>query len=242
LLCVAFVSGTARADALDDAAGSDVGRFAAEVAKRSLKRTRRSVTLGPIVGVAPGVTVDDGELDAQLSFGVGLLRYDIPLFPTPSRMKDILLGRARVVFEERVKAALVGGGPLTDDDKKRIARETWEEIKAEFLLEMRPRRLEKPSFELMVEVLHAFDAEAWDVRATAGFGVGPVYLAAGTSLQYDEGAALVIPLEISKPVLLSKGLRAPVINAFVRYELAATDREARTDRVFVGARFMLDVL
>ena len=80
------------------------------------------------------------------------------------------------------------------------------------------------------------------IRLMFGLGVGPVFLSAGPSARWAEGAALVIPVEISKPMLLSDSLRSPVVELFLRGELAATERDGREDVILLGARFMLDII
>jgi hypothetical protein len=242
LAALALLSAGARADEIDDVA-ADRMSFLREIGKRSLSRTRRSITLGPSIGVAPQVALDSNEADLQLSFGVDLLRYDIPPLPSPKRMADAIKARAKDEVARRLKAAATGGGDEpTAAERKRIAEQVWAEIKAELLLENRPRKLEKPSFALRLEVDHLVDAGSWNLRAMVGLGISKVFLSVGPGVEIDDGAALVVPIEASLPVLLTDGLRSPVVEPFLRAEVVATDRADRDDRLLLGARFLLDVL
>jgi hypothetical protein len=87
-----------------------------------------------------------------------------------------------------------------------------------------------------------FDGDAWDLRLMSGLGVGPVFVSARPSARYAGGAALVLPVEISKPMLLSDSLRSPVVEFYVRAELAASERAEREDVILAGARIMLDLI
>lgn len=226
----------------DDRARSLRTELAAEIGKRALRRGRRAITLGPYVGVAPGIGADAGDLDVAISGGLALLKYDIPLLPTRERLEEIVKSRFRAELVERLKDA-ARGGEVSGLDRDRIAREVWAEIKAELLLELAPKRWEKPSLLARLEVSRLPSAEAWDVRLMLGYGVGPVFLSAGPSLRYADGAAFVVPVELSKPMMLSRGLRAPVLDFFLRAELAVSGRDAgRQDVVLLGARLGLDVI
>lgn len=242
VLVVALAPSPASADQADAVFEDGAVEVVAELGKRSLRRARRGLTLGPFAGAAPAYGLDGGDFDLQLSFGVGLYRYKIPIVPTPARIKEIVVSRARAAYAERIKAMVTRGETLTDADHERVAREVWEEIKAEFLLELRPRKLEKPGLAVLLEATHLLDAEAWDVRGMVGLGVGPVFVKVGLSAQWRDGAALILPVELSVPVLLTDSLRSPVVDLFARAEWAATGRAEHPDVALLGARFLLDIL
>lgn len=86
------------------------------------------------------------------------MRFGIPPLPSVKRIVEIARGHAMKVLKERVRAAVSSGESLTEADLDRRARETMDDIKAEFLLELRPRRFEKPSLALRAEVGYLFDA------------------------------------------------------------------------------------
>jgi hypothetical protein len=245
-LIASLLGGLSRPSAADEVADSDIQQsraaLVAQIAKRSLARARRSLTLGPSISVAPLLTLDSNATDVQVSLGLDLLRYRIPPLPSPERMGELVKSRVRSEVARRLAARAVGGARPTSADRERIAREVWRDIKSELLLETQPRKLEKPGFALRLELDHMIDAGSWNVRLMAGIGVGPVFLSLGPGMEVDDGVALVFPIEISRPVLISRGLRSPVIEPFVRAEVVATDRSDREDRILVGARFLLDLI
>jgi hypothetical protein len=211
------------------------------MALNALRRTRRSLVLGPFVGIAPGASIDPFEGDIRLSFGVALYHLDIPPIPSPQRLVDILKSRARERFLSEL-ARVSTGGAIGDQAARDLADQVWEDIKAEFLLEHRPRRFEKPSFAILAEVEHLFGADAWELGALLAFGLGPVYFGAGPVGHFDGGADLYTAIELGLPIMLSRSLRTPLAHLFVRGDIATTDRDERADRLFGGVRLALDIL
>ena len=232
----------ARADVLDDLAGAETADLVKTFAKRALKRFRRSTTLGPMVGYTAGATLDGGDFESQISFGLGLLRYDIPVLPDPSRIKEILKERAIALVKERVKAAALRGEEPTEAMLEQWARDSWEAVKAELLHELRPRRFEKPKYNIRIEGNYGTESEAWAVRFLLGIGIGPVYLNVGQGLQVEDGAAGLFTVELSKPMLLTDGLNSPVLEFVVRLDVPENDRGDRPDVLLAGLRFYLDII
>jgi hypothetical protein len=243
LLTVLLAPRVVRADPLDDEIArllsADTLRLAGEVAQRGFERFRRSVTLGPTLSIAPAMTLDDErERDVQIAGGVALLRYRIP---TVDRIQDILLSNVKTAVIAQLRAAADRGEVLSEADRRRIVLETWTGIKDELVSKVQPRHLEKPQFALAGEVAYLTGDGAWDVRALVGIGIVRVFAAVGLALQYESDPRLLIPVELSLPVLLSDGLRSPVAQIFVRADFAVLG-DHQLDRAFVGVRFALDVL
>lgn len=213
------------------------------IAKRALTRARRAFALGPYVGIAPGLALAD-EISGEfsLSFGLGLYKYDIPITPSVSQLKDAIKERFLALVKEKIKALASKGQKPTKADIERFVRESWQEVKDELTLAYRPNRFEKPGFSIALEGLYLFAAGEWDVRAQVGLGVSVVQLSAGLSLHVGDGVNLVIPVEISKPMMLSRSVRAPTVHFFVRGDVAVTGRDEVPDRFFLGARFALDLI
>ncbi len=235
---IALATSSARAE--DDVQiPDDTGAFVETVGKNALTRARRSLTLGPMVGIAAGAGAIDGELDGQLTFGLSLMRYEIPLLPSGEGLRKRLMTRFRKEVARRIAAR---GGNVSDEDKRRIAREVWNDVKAELVAEMTPSRFERPGFGVRLEAARLFDSGVWDIRPMFGLGVGPVQVWAGPSLRIDDGAGFVVPLEVSKPMLATDGLRSPVVEGFARVELAVTRRDDFADVIMVGLRLTLDVI
>ena len=224
--------------------GSKVGELIKTVGKRAITRARRAFALGPYVGVAPGLAFDDNKtVDVSLSAGLGLYKYDVPIGPSMAQLKDAIKDRFLAVVKDKIKAFIKTGQKPGKGDIERFVKEAWEEVKNELMLAYRPSHFEKPGFSVALEGLYLFSAKEWDVRVQFGLGVSAIYLAAGLSLHGGNGVALVIPVEISKPLLLTRSVRAPTVHFFARADIAATGRGVVVDdRIFVGARFALDVI
>jgi hypothetical protein len=254
LLAVLLSSRSAHADSIDVEIGrildSDTMRLAYESARRGLQRFRRSATLGPTTTTSPAYALDTGEADLQLGIGLALLRYRIPTVPTEEELRALLLSTVKATVEAEFNARAERDEHLSEDDMKKVVADAWQQIKDRLLLELRPRRLEKPKLMLVGEIGYLLSDNAWDFRVMGGYGVGPVFLAAGAALHWDGGtnltsknsANLLIPLEVSVPVLLNHGLRAPVLQCFLRYDWPVTGTSNDQHRVFAGARLALDIL
>lgn len=208
------------------------------VAKRALRRGRRAFALGPFIGGGPAFATEGGDVDLHLTGGLALTRYDIDIFVSPDRIADLVKERALELLSER----LGNRAPPSRGDLERVVARVIEDVKRELLLGLVPRRFERPGFKLALEVDHLLDAGAWELRGLAGIGISRVFVTTGLVGQADDGLALVIPLELSVPMLLSDSLRAPAVEWFGRIDFAVTDRDARADRVVLGARLSLDVL
>jgi hypothetical protein len=238
----AVLSPLARAEVIRDLLDEKSRDFVKAAAVRALERTRRSLTLGPMIGAAPGVSLAEENVGLQLGLGLVLMRYKVPILLSEERLREIMVGRAQVLVAERARAAAASGLAPTEEQMKAWALETWEQLKAEMLRELRPRMFEKPSFRLAFELDYFTGGGAWDARASTGFGLGPVYLNLGTGVRIEDGAAGLLSAALSVPMLLSGGLNSPVVHWFLRYDLPYTGRSEHSDRIFLGAQLALDVL
>lgn len=237
----------AQADPLDQqimrAIDSDAVHFAAEATRRGFRRFRRSVTLGPTLSIGPSVDIDGGDsVRTYLAGGLALLHYDIPAIPTSEELRSMAIKTVASAVRAQVDAAADRGEVISEDEQRRLASEAWQRLRDRLLLDMTPRHLEEPKFSVTGEVGHLFDSNAWDVRAQFGLGVGPVFLAVGASLFYERKLMLVIPAEVSVPVLVTDGLNSPVVQLFARGEFPVTGGDDGVRRLVIGARFALDVL
>ncbi len=211
------------------------------VAKKTLANARRSIAFGPFMGAASG-NVMEGTSDYQLSAGIALYTFDVPVLPTAEDLAGVLLSRAKNALKERIDAAGADGTKPNDEDVERLARETWEEIKNEFMKDVRPKIFEKPVLALRGEVGYALDTEAWDIRTTLAIGIGPVYVTPGLALLVGHSAVVFLPMELSVPMVFGDSVRTPVVDIFLRFELAAHGRDENADRASLGARFLFDIL
>ncbi len=58
----------------------------------------------------------------------------------------------------------------------------------------------------------------------------------------NKGVGLDTDFELALPMTLSKGLRSPTVEFFLRASFANTKREERPDSAMLGARIMLDII
>jgi hypothetical protein len=212
----------------------------------TLSRARRAVAIGPTVGMAVPVVVEDGgDVDFTLSFGLGLYFFRVPVLPDPASVKDMVMARVKEKVQDHVKAMIAEGKPApTEAELEAYARQIFEEVKAEILgqLERRNSYFEKPRAGIDMEYTTIFGADSWQIRVTGGFAVGPVTL--GPSFSWDatgDGVARLAP-QLDWRVLLGRGPRAPVVDVFLRWDFSLYDRAIQPDQLTLGARFMLDII
>jgi len=220
-------------------ARADVAR---QIAQGTALRARRAFALGPLVGGAGTYLFDPGEFEGQLSFGLGLYWFDVPLVPDIQKLVE---ARAQALLKERVKQAMAGGGAPTQEDLAEWGREVYEEARDELLGKRGAKLVEKPRFALTFEGARVFRSEGWQVRASAGLGIKSFTAGLTTAVQFGTGdtIALVGP-EVAIKFLPGKGPRSPVIDVFVRYEFAfLEDANAPSlNQLSLGARLLVDVI
>lgn len=233
-----------------DASANESARFeeraqslATKIAKRALDRARRALVLGPQIGVAPTYTFD-GDSGFRTSFGLSLLYFDIPIIPTVESLKSILLGQAVDQFRLELEAMVAEGRGSTEEEKAALAQKVWQEVLEEFNLKHKPKRFEKPKLAARTSArrLSSEGASAWEIGLTLGIGIGPLYFSGGESVQVNNGSGLNTDFELALPMTLTKGLRSPTVEFFLRVSLANTKRDERPDRAMLGARIMLDII
>jgi hypothetical protein len=217
--------------------------LAKKIAKRALTQGRRAIVLGPQIGAAPTYTFD-GDAGFRGSFGLSLLYFDVMILPGINTLKSIVMDAATDHFLSEVKASIVSGRSLTEEEKGAIAERVWNDIVAKFTLRQKPKRFEKPKLAARLAVSRNTieSRSAWGVGFTLGIGIGPVYFSAGESVQVNKGTGLDTDVELALPMTLSRGLRSPTVEFFLRASIANTKRETRPDSAMLGARVMLDII
>ncbi len=209
---------------------------------KALRKLRRATAFGPFVSAAGGLTSGEPTGEERASFGLGLFHFDIPVLPTSETVQGILRNRAAERFAAALAQLPAGGAAATEAEKASLAEQVWNDVQAEFLLEHRPRHFEKPGFAILLEVDHLFEIGAWEIGTILSYGIGPILFGAGPVVHIEDGTALYTHLEVSVPILISDGLRSPIVQPFVAGDVAATGRDERDDRVLIGARLVLDLL
>jgi hypothetical protein len=230
---LALAPAPAAAQSLDDLPFERIGKL-------TLHRTRRAIAIGPLVGATPQWSVDSGDLDLGVSFGLAVSFFKIPIVPDAETIRELIKERIKARLAEAVKAALQGGRVLGDADLADLGRQIAKDVIDEFLEERRPRRFERPGVRVFFEAARTFDTATWSTRLGVGLGIGPVSLNLTAAGAFGDDTVLYVGPEVSLQAVLGKGPRASVLDLFVRYDLATVG--SGEGLMAVGARLILDLL
>jgi hypothetical protein len=208
------------------------------IAKGTLKRARRAISIGPTVGAWAGYLADPGETETAITFGLGLEVFKIPVLPTPENIKQIAI--------ERAKAKIKAGGIPAAGAGEQFVQEVWDDVVKEILgmEDIRGKTMERPRLSLGLEANRYLDAEAWATRLRLGIGISRVTLAGSFTVAFtDPKTSVFTGVELVTHFLLSKGPRASVVDIFVRGDFEVRNRDlANVDTYVLGTRFLLDAL
>jgi hypothetical protein len=223
----------------------------ATVARGTVRRARRAISVGPTVGVWSAAFVDPGEVDAALTFGVGFETFKVPVVPSMETLRALIVERVKARLKDRVTDAFRGRAP-EPLELDRLAAEVSADVRDEILglKNVRAKTLERPSLTLGFEANRLFGADRWLARTRAGVGVWKLTLAISAAAgrvcrgaTCDDGVKLFTGPEVVVHFLTSKSPRASVIDTFVRADFQATGRGSVTyDQLVLGARFLLDAI
>lgn len=210
----------------------------------TVRRARRAFAIGPTAGGWAAYAPSPELGEQAVTFGLGLEVFKIPVVPDVSTIKALIIERLRAKLVAAIADRFKGVAP-PQDELERMAIEIFEEVKAEILdqLNARPKMMERPRFSLAIEANRLFESEAWLARMRLGIGIWRFTLAGSAAIgrPADDTVVFLGP-ELSTHLLLSKGVRTPVVTVFVRGDFEVTNREPNTDLVTVGARFLLDII
>lgn len=209
------------------------------IGQSAFERARRSIALGPFVGVT-GVGGGGRDLDSALSFGVGISRFDIPIAPDRAEIEGVLKERFKTLFKEKLKEALQGNLNADNVDPKQIAKDAWNDVLAAYIEGRKHRILEDPGFRIHLEGTRIFAAEAWQARGSVGTGVSGFSFALSFGGEFGDDNFAFIGLEATKPLVFGNA-RTPVVDIMARVDRGFG--EAHDDvSVSLGARLLLDIL
>jgi hypothetical protein len=224
------------------AQAEDVGAVALQMGRATFSRARRMVALGPFVGAAPFCSFASDapyRCDGVASFGLGLYLFKIPVLPSTEMIKDAVKRRV----EERIKQTILQGQPPPgQDDAEKLFREVYEEVKAELLQGVRPKKVEKPLGKIVLETGYLMRAEAWQLRTTAGVGMGPVTVGPTVVGSFRDHTSAALGPEVAFHLTLGSGPRTMVLDIFARCDFVVTDRQITGDEFALGLRFLLDII
>ncbi len=208
------------------------------IGKNMLGRLRRATALGLFAGAGGGIRFTDDVGNSgewRVSGGLAFHRFDVPLLPNINDIRDLAVSQ---IVEKLRNYQPNASGQYDRELVQRIARGVLDLLLAKY----QPKHFETPSLCARVELARLLKSEAWEAGFLVGVGVGPVTFGGGPMFVYGDRAALYGAFEIGKPVLLSKGLRAPVLDIFLRANLAATTRDQNPDQLLLGARIGFDAI
>lgn len=219
----------------------------ATIARGALRRARRSISIGPSIGMWGGLVPAQDDQEFAITFGLGLEKFDVPILPTMESLKQLVMDRAKAKLREMIAARFAGQNP-DQTTAEQFAREVWEDATKEVLgLEnTRAKVMERPSFNLGFEVQRQFKVDAWTPRLRIGFGVSRVTLGATLGLALGADGYVKTPvytgLEVVAHFMMSPNPRASVLDVFLRADFEMRNRDTNTDQLVLGLRYLLDVI
>jgi hypothetical protein len=215
------------------------------VARGTIRRGRRAISIGPTAGVYGAGIPSPGETDLGVTFGLGLELFKIPVMPTFQNLKALVIERAKANLKKAAIDTFRGREPQPIE-LEQLARQAWDEAVKEILglQSVRAKRIEKPRLTLAVEGNYLLRSETWMTRLRAGAGFWKVTLAATVTAGFtDPDTSVFVGPEVVLHVLMSKGPRASVVDVYLRGDFEVRNRDiANTDMVTVGVRYLLDLI
>jgi hypothetical protein len=186
------------------------GRRAANAA---LYRARRSVAIGPVIGVGGSYAVSAGEAEVPLSLGLELVMLDIPVVPDAELIKDAVIARDVGVVDE-----FLGDKPRRD------------------------RTLEKPKLVVSLEGTYLPRAGSGQIRLGAGVGLWKVTIGPTAAVDFAGDTGIFVGGELAVHLTPGDGVRPRVYDVLVRYDYGATSGTDGADTITIGARLLVDLL
>jgi hypothetical protein len=199
-------------------ARADVGDLVQGSADAAIQRTRRSLALGPTVGVAGAYAIGPDRADAPVTFGLAFRKFKIPWMPERDDVVKSIRDRGVVETGKDVLGQLTGRRPRP------------------------PKTLEKPSMAITVEGARFLDSGDWQVRAAVGIGISKITIGPALSGHIGDADGLLVGGELGLHLTPWKGVRSPVVDVYLRGELGVTSQLDDTDIVSLGTRFLYDLI
>jgi len=237
-----------------------------ELAGELVASTRRSLSLGPTLGVGLGTGVPDGA-DVPVSVGLGGFYFQNRMFDpvflqavakqvlqeeledlVRKKLEEHLLSKAREGLGQALKTGIQVETDklvkLTKEDYVAIAKDIWAALQAELKkkLAANPPVLPAPRFGLLAEVGHLPASDHWGVRASLGYGISKVIVGPTMALHIGDPASFALGTEVTVNALFGQGPRPWHVQGFARYEWYLFSHAAFGHQAAIGARLVLDVI
>jgi hypothetical protein len=233
----------AEGSALAEGSAADAESETVEsIAGSVVRNVRRSIAIGPTLGVFGAYAPSASEIDVGISFGLELEIFKSKI-PTPARVREI----AKQKTQEKLEAIIrdrFGGQRPDEETLKQLIREIAAQVKAEVLAALRatPPLIERPRFSLFIEPNYLFDSSDWLFRLGVGVGVGPVSVAPTFSVRFGSDTVARLGAELSLHLLPTKSPRSPVLDILLRGDFELHARDTNDDQLVLGVRPLLDLL
>ena len=219
---------------------------------RAWRRARRSISIGPTVGLLSTAFIAPESVDAALTFGLGLETFKVPVYPDPEELQEVILERVKTQTKERVQELFAGKRPDLAT-LQTMVNEIYQDVRKEVLAvhNRQPQTMEPPMFTIGVEANRLFAADRWLGRVRGGVGIWKLTLGASVAVGRvcrgdgcDDRVKLFAGPELVVHFLTSKNPRASVIDTFLRGDIQTTGRSSTMtyDQVVLGARFLVDLI
>jgi hypothetical protein len=213
------------------------------VAYGTLRRARRAVAFGPTIGYYGGFVPaqDDGE--HALTFGLGVEVFKVPILPDSETIKALIIERIKGKIKDQLFARL-GGRPADPVTVEGLVKEIYQDVRQEVLgLEnRRNKHMERPRFNIALEVNRLWRADQWLPRLRVGIGIWKFTLGAAAGVGLGGRTKGYLGPEIVWHWLTNTRERSPVIDLFTRLDFELRDRDTNGDQIVFGVRFLLDAI
>lgn len=213
-----------------------------DIAKKAVKRARRAIAIGPMVGGGLALGSEDGA-DGVISFGLGIFLFNDSVFDIGSIQNSV-----QDIVKQRVAERLAERGIRREDmnerELKQLEQDALSDLKQEMKrrLDAKPESVPRPRVTFGLEGAHLPGADAWQIRAGLGIGISKIYLGPTLNLHLGDANGFAFGLESGFHYLLGSGTRPLTLQLFARYDYFVNNRDALGHQGALGLRIMLDLL
>ena len=242
LLVAAFLVGASSAgEAQAQTIPPELEETLKRVASENVRRLRRSIALGPLVGASGHYLDGPDRVDGGASVGLGVYLFDVP---TTFALDKVVLDRAKAELKVELKRLADEGRTPTGAELEALVRRIYTQARDE-ILGKTPRAdkaLEDPRAGFVIEGQRMFRSDAWQLRFVPSLGLSAFSVGPSIALHLGDRSTLLVGGEVSVRVLPEDGPRSKVVEIFGRAEFPLGHRELVGAHYGAGVRLLFDVL